>query len=103
MIIHQITLSKYFHIVASNYLNDNNIIFACVRSYFNQIYVCKGTIIFGQFCYRITKIKEKEEIEIELKSNFQLQCNGEGNIHIYELEDGKIITCTKNNIYIYSN
>ena len=103
MIIHQIPLSKYFHIVASNYLNDNNIIFACIRNYFNQINAYKGTIIFGQFCYRITKIKEKEEIEIELKSNFQLQCNGEGNIHIYELEDGKIITCTKNNIYIYSN
>ena len=103
MIIKQITLPKYFHIVASNYLNDNNIVFACIRNYFDYINSYKGTIIFGQFSYKINKNKEKDNLEIELKSDLHIQCNGEGNIYINELEDGKIVTCTKNNIYIYSS
>ena len=69
MIIEQITFSKYFHIVAPNYLNDNNIIFVCIRNYFNHINTYKGIIIFGQFCYRINKIKEKEDTN-RIKNKF---------------------------------
>ena len=72
MIIKQITLSKSFHIVASNYLTDNNIVFTCIKNYFNRINTDKGTIIFYQFCYKINRNKEKEELEIELKSNLKL-------------------------------
>ena len=101
MIIKQITLSKYSHIVASQCLNNNNIVFAYLKNV-HQKDEEDNISIFEQYNYKIFENNNKQIITIELVLNQILQKNGYGNIFIYELEDGKMITCTNTNIYIYN-
>jgi hypothetical protein len=99
MIIKQITLSNNSHIVASQCLNNKNIVFAYSQKFYQGEYI---SIIFEQYNYKIIKYKNEEMIKIDLILKEVLQKkNGSGNIFIYELEDGKIVTSINTNIYIY--
>ena len=99
MIIKQITLSNNSHIVASQCLNNKNIVFAYSQKFYQGEYI---SIIFEQYNYKIFKYKNEEMIKIDLILKEVLQKkNGSGNIFIYELEDGKIVTSINTNIYLY--
>ena len=97
MIIKQITLFKYFHIVASQHLNDNNIIFALMKKInkYDEFF----PIYFEKYYFTIFN----NNINIHFVSQFLLEEKGSGNIIINELEDSKIITSTNKFFYIYNN
>ena len=98
MIIKQITLSKDFNIVASQHLNNNNIIFALMKKV-NEYDDFYYPIYFEQYYFTIFN----NYINIDFVSQFLLEEKGSGNIFINELEDSKIITSTNKFFYIYNN